>query len=174
VNLSAVSGVFPIEMAENDTKSCPDCAEPVRVTATVCPHCRRRLGASPAPDAYRNHPGRQIAGVSIALAEAFGISVSFVRLTFVVLSFISFIGPPVYLALWLLLPAEPDGLSPLGRAVTGDHGTPSILERGIEKIEILFGRVAAWLRGETPPASAGATATSNPTQGEDTPAEGAP
>ncbi|GMR22427.1 MAG: hypothetical protein BMS9Abin37_0776 [Acidobacteriota bacterium] len=138
-------------MSENDTKNCPYCAEPVRVQASVCRYCRSSLASPKAPDAYRNHPGRQIAGVSIAMAEAFGISVTFVRLAFIVLTFISFIGPPLYLVLWLLLPAEPGGLSPLGRVVVGENGEPSILERTIHAAEDVFDRVAAWFRGKTPP-----------------------
>lgn len=85
------------------------------------------------------------------MAEAFGISVTFVRLAFIVLTFISFIGPPLYLVLWLLLPAEPGGLSPLGRVVVGENGEPSILERTIHAAEDVFDRVAAWFRGKTPP-----------------------
>lgn len=135
-------------MAENDIKDCPYCAEPVRAPASICPHCRSSLGSPGAPDTYRNHPGRQIAGVSIALAEAFDVSVTFVRLGFIVTTFISFIGPPLYLALWLLLPAEPGGLSPLGRVVTGENGEPSILERAIHATTDVFDRVAAWFRGE--------------------------
>lgn len=138
-------------MAENATKDCPYCAEPVRVQASICRHCRTALGSPTAPAAYRHHSGRQIAGVSIALAEAFGVSVTFVRLAFIVLTFISFIGPPLYVALWLLLPAEPGGLSPLGRVVAGDHGEPSILERTLRATEGVFDRVAAWFRGETRP-----------------------
>jgi len=136
-------------MAENDTKDCPYCAEPVKGPASICPHCRSSLGNPSGPDTYRNHAGRQIAGVSIALAEGFGVSVTFVRLGFIVATFISFIGPPLYLALWLLLPAEPGGLSPLGRVVTGDNGGPSILERAIHGTTDVFDKVAAWFRGET-------------------------
>ena len=138
-------------MAENETKDCPYCAEPVRAQATICPHCRSGLKTTATSDAYRDHPGRQIGGVSIGIAEAFGISVTFVRLAFVVLTFISFIGPPLYLVLWLLIPAEPGGQSPLGRAVNGDDGEASILEKAVAATEEVFGRVAAWLRGQTPP-----------------------
>ncbi len=161
-------------MAENDTKDCPYCAEPVRAAATLCPHCRSRLGGASAPDAYRNRPGRQIAGVSIALAEAFGISVTFVRLTFIVLTFLSFIGPPLYLALWLLLPAEPGGLSPLGSFVSGDNGEPSILETAVQKTEDIFVRVAAWFRGKTPPNGSDSPRSPDEPQSQDTPAEGTP
>ncbi len=161
-------------MAENDTNDCPYCAEPLRAQASVCPLCRSSLASPTAPDAYRNHPGRQIAGVSIALAEAFGISVTFVRLAFIVLTFISFIGPPLYLGLWLLLPAEPGGLSPLGRVVTGENGEPSILERAIHTTEDVFDRVAAWFRGKTPPDSPNSPNSPNrPSRqnGDDEPAE---
>ena len=168
VNLSAISGVLPTEMAENDTKDCPYCAEPVRVQARLCPHCRSALTSPMAPDVHRHRPGRQLAGVSIALAEAFGISVTFVRLAFIVLTFISFIGPPLYLALWLLMPAEAGGQSPLGRVVAGDDGEPSLLERAVHVARDVFDRVAAWLRGETPTAP-----PSPPDNGNDTSTDGA-
>lgn len=171
VNLSAVSEVLLTEMAEKDEKHCPYCAEPIKAAATLCPHCRSRIQSASAPDAYRNRAGRQIGGVSIALAEAFGISVTFVRLAFIILTFISFIGPPLYLALWLLLPAEPGGISPLGRFVSGDEGGPSILERVIRTTEDLFARVAAWFRGDAPPSESDNPKTPD---GPDTPAEGAP
>jgi phage shock protein PspC (stress-responsive transcriptional regulator) len=157
-------------MAENDTKDCPYCAEPVRVQATICPHCRSPLTRAASQDAYRNHPGRQIGGVAIGIAEAFGISVTFVRLAFIVLTFVSFIGPPLYLVLWLLIPAEPGGPSPLGRVVSGDDGEASILERAVRATEEVFARVAAWLRGETPPPES----TNGPDEGGGSkPAEGA-
>ena len=155
-------------MAENATKDCPYCAEPVRVQASICRHCRSSLESPTAPAAYRNHSGRQIAGVSIALAEAFGVSVTFVRLAFIVLTFISFIGPPLYVALWLLLPAEPGGLSPLGRVVAGENGEPSILKRAIHATEGVFDRVATWFRGETPPDSSNRASRQN---GDDEPTE---
>ena len=158
-------------MAENDTNDCPYCAEPVKTQASVCPHCRSSLGSPTPPNAYRHHPGRQIAGVSIALAEAFGVSVTFVRLAFIVLTFISFIGPPVYVALWLLLPAEPGGLSPLGRVVAGENGEPSILKRAIHATEGVFDRVATWFRGETPPDSSNSSNRTSRQNGDDEPTE---
>jgi phage shock protein PspC (stress-responsive transcriptional regulator) len=178
MNLSPISAVLPSEMAENDTQDCPYCA--VRAAATLCPHCRSRLEGARAPDAYRNRPGRQIGGVSIALAEAFGISVTLVRLAFIVLTFLSFIGPPLYLVAWVLLPGEPGEASPWGRLVSGEPGEPSILERAIQTTEDLFVRVAAWFRGETPPTESSApdapptpAKPQNP-QSSDTPMEGAP
>jgi len=88
-------------------------------------------------DTYRNRPGRQIAGVAIALAETLGVSVTFVRLVFVVLTFINFLGPVIYVTLWLLLPAESGGASHLAKlfsTVPGENGERSILERSLDKI----------------------------------------
>ena len=144
------------------------------------------------PDAYRNREGRQIAGVSIALAEAFGVSVTFVRLAFIVLTFVNFVGPLIYLVLWVLLPAEPHGQSPLGQLVVGKDGKTSIFEQIIETITGFIESLVAWLRklGATPqPVGEISTAevtdeTAEPppppppppssTEDPDKPAEGAP
>jgi len=153
-------------MPENQTKDCPFCAEAVRAEAHLCPHCRSPLNASTrTPDAHRNRPGRQIAGVSIALAETCGISVTFVRLVFIVLTFVSFIGPIVYAALWILLPAEPGGVCPLAQLVTSRGDEPSILERLIRETHRLFEKVVSWFRSK---------ATTAPTNGPEKPVGGAP
>ena len=146
MNLWALSAVLPIEMTENETQDCPTCAEAVRDEASICPHCREPLKGRAAPDTFRNRPGRQIGGVAIALAEAVGISVTFVRLLFIVLTFVSFIGPVLYVGLWFLIPAQPGALSSLGRLVNGDEGEPSILERAATRSRNLFDKVAAWFR----------------------------
>lgn len=160
-------------MAENDTKDCPYCAEPVRREASICPHCRSSLVRSPASTAYRLHPGRQLAGVSIGLAEAFGVPVTLVRLAFIVATFFSFIGPPLYLVLWLLLPAEPGGQSPLGRTIEPDDGGPSIFERFVHASQDVFDRVAAWLRGDpyqptSEPTESASTTETSPERAEGT------
>ena len=139
-----------------ETRNCPLCAEPVKMAAVVCPHCQGRLQSGLLIGTYRNRTGRQIAGVAIALAEELGISVTFVRLVFVVLTFVNFLGPAIYVTMWLVLPAEPGGSSVLGRlcaAVPGDSGKGSIFERLLEEIRCLFRRVLDYFRSrknETP------------------------
>jgi phage shock protein PspC (stress-responsive transcriptional regulator) len=49
---------------------------------------------------------RMIAGVAEGFAEYFDIDPLFVRLAFVVLSFLGGLAVPLYLAAWLLIPAE--------------------------------------------------------------------
>lgn len=150
LNLSAPSAVLPSDMDANATKTCPYCAEPVRTHATLCPHCRSSLGSPSARETYRNRHGRLAGGVSVALAEVFDVSVTFVRLAFIVLTFASFAGPIIYLALWVLLPAEPGGVCPLGQFVSGKDGEPSILEQLVEQGRVLFDRVVAWFRASPP------------------------
>lgn len=134
------------ENAETTEETCPYCAETIRAGAVLCPHCRSRLGDAAAPT-YRNRPGKQIAGVAIALAEAFGLSVTFVRLVFILLTFTNFVGPILYAVLWVLLPAEKGGLSPIGRLLNAVEsetpGSPSILERAMAWAKGLFGRTEA-------------------------------
>jgi len=132
------------EQDRGETQACPLCAESVGPTAAVCPHCRGRLKNGLLSDAYRNRPGRQIAGVAIALAEALGVSVTFVRLVFLILTFVNFLGPVIYGTMWLLLPAEPGRTSPLARlfaAVPGENGERSIFERMLEEIRALYFRM---------------------------------
>jgi phage shock protein PspC (stress-responsive transcriptional regulator) len=100
-------------------------------------------------DTYRNRPGRQIAGVAVALAEALGISVTFVRLGFVILTFVNFLGPVIYVTLWLVLPAEPGRASPLGKvisAVPGEGGERSIFEGLMKKLRSLYSRMRDYFR----------------------------
>ena len=58
----------------------------------------------------RPRDGRKIAGVCIGLADQFGISVTLIRLAFI-LGFLFSVGVPfllVYVALWLGMPDEGD------------------------------------------------------------------
>ncbi len=129
------------EEAGEGTPTCPLCAEPVKAAAVVCPHCRGQIRNGFLSDTYRNRPGRQIAGVAIALADVLGVSVTFVRLVFVVLTFVNFLGPVIYMTLWLFLPAETGGVSYLAKllpTVPGENGERSILERTLEKICSLY------------------------------------
>jgi phage shock protein PspC (stress-responsive transcriptional regulator) len=58
---------------------------------------------------------RMLAGVASGLASYTGIDVLIVRIAFVALTFLGGAGIPVYLACWLLMPAEDSG-----RSIAGD------------------------------------------------------
>lgn len=131
---------------------CPFCAEPVQAAAVICPHCRSRLDASSENEAYRNRLGRQIGGVAIGLSHSLGVSVTLLRLLFIVFTFVSFIGPIVYVTMWLLLPNEPGGLAPLAgflRSLDGENrGGTSLLERGIQWLRRHLDRLQQWYRSK--------------------------
>ena len=123
--------------------TCPHCAEEVKPAAIVCPHCRGRLDNAAPLNLHRNRAGRQLAGVAIALAEYFGISVTFVRLAFIVLTFLNFAGAFAYVVLWVVLPAEAKGSSPLVRAFSSLGGEAradgrSIFEHWLERLRSFF------------------------------------
>ena len=55
----------------------------------------------------RDHPDRRVAGVASAVSHAFAVPVGVVRAGFVVGTFLHFVGPIAYAALWALIPARP-------------------------------------------------------------------
>jgi phage shock protein PspC (stress-responsive transcriptional regulator) len=50
--------------------------------------------------------GRILAGVAGGLARRFAIDVAYIRIALVALSFLGGVGVPLYLAAWVLIPAE--------------------------------------------------------------------
>lgn len=87
---------------DESTRPCPYCAEEISASAVRCPHCRSRLME---PGRWhRDHPERRLAGVAAGVARALALPVTAVRVAFLVLVFVHFIGPIVYGALWLLMP----------------------------------------------------------------------
>jgi phage shock protein PspC (stress-responsive transcriptional regulator) len=63
----------------------------------------------------RPSEGRMLAGVASGFANYIGIDVLIVRIAFVALTFLGCAGIAIYLACWLLMPAEDSG-----RSIAGD------------------------------------------------------
>jgi phage shock protein C len=57
----------------------------------------------------RPSDGRILAGVAAGLATYFALNVAHVRIIFIALSFLAGAAVPLYLAAWLLIPAEGSG-----------------------------------------------------------------
>lgn len=94
---------------------CNRCGIALPHSARFCSNCGATVAAqapfAPARPLCRPHAGRQIAGVCIALAQAYNWDVALVRI-FTVIGFF-FSGGVVavaYLACWIGIPDEPIGL----------------------------------------------------------------
>jgi phage shock protein C len=93
-------------MPELATKRCPYCAEEIRGEAVKCRFCGSLLepGTPLTRSWYRIREGKMIAGVCAGLADQFGISVTILRLAFVLGTLIGGWALIVYVILWVVMP----------------------------------------------------------------------
>jgi phage shock protein PspC (stress-responsive transcriptional regulator) len=103
------------ETTMQDTRKCPYCAEEIAAAAIRCRFCRSRLSAIDPEAWHRDHPGRRVAGVAVAVARALAMPVGAVRACFVLATFVHLLGPVVYAALWLTIPYRDGGDALLDR-----------------------------------------------------------
>jgi phage shock protein PspC (stress-responsive transcriptional regulator) len=101
------------------SRKCPWCAETIRAEALKCRFCGSVLDRGRAwtlrgltQPWVRPREGRMIAGVCAGLADQLGISVSLVRLVFVLGTIFSTgLFLLVYLAFWMAMSDERDGVA---------------------------------------------------------------
>jgi phage shock protein PspC (stress-responsive transcriptional regulator) len=91
-------------------KRCPYCTEEIRDEAVKCRYCGSMLeGSALSRTWYRRRAGKMVAGVCAGLAEQFGISVTALRLAFVLLTLLGWgWGLIIYVVLWVIMPYRDD------------------------------------------------------------------
>jgi phage shock protein C len=87
---------------------CNYCGKSIQDDANVCAYCGTRVGSVLARKRLmRPRADRKIAGVCAGFAEYFDLDVTVVRLTWLIVSFMTGIGLLAYPIAWIVIPEEP-------------------------------------------------------------------